>query len=179
MATAYQWGGPRSEDLPVAGQSRISAPRKPHLLPRTARQIAASGNRGKKPAMVEFYTVKKIDNSRLMRHVEPVKLRNLYKTVALGGIIAAFCMLYIYQHFRYLDLGFQLEEMKGKQEQAQIANGKLKLDIATLRDPHRIDLIARHQLGLTQPTANQVREYAALEGAEVAAVQNVRPNRAP
>jgi cell division protein FtsL len=138
-----------------------------------------SRNRGKKPAMVEFFTVKKIDNSRLVRHVEPVKLRNLYKTVALGGIIAVFCTLYIYQHFRYIDLGFQLEELKGKQEQARIANGKLKLDIATLRDPHRIDLIARHQLGLTQPTASQVREYATLGGAEVAAVENVRPNRAP
>jgi len=129
--------------------------------------------------MVEFCTVKKIDNSRLVRHVEPVKLRNLYRTVALGGIIAAFCMLYIYQHFHCIDLSFQLEDLKGKQEQAQALNSELKLEIATLRDPHRIDVIARHQLGLTQPTANQVHEYANLDGAEVAAVQYVRPYRAP
>jgi cell division protein FtsL len=58
-------------------------------------------------------------------------------------------------------------------------NSALRLEIATLRDPHRIDVIARHQLGLTQPTALQVREYANLDGAEVAAAQYPRPNRAP
>jgi len=129
--------------------------------------------------MVEFYTVKKIDNSRLVRHVEPVKLRNLYKTVALGGIVAAFCMLYIYQHFRCIDLSFQLEDLKAKTQQARALNSKSRLEIAYLRDPHRIDLIARRQLGLTQPTANQLHEYSNADGAEVAAVQYVRPNRAP
>ncbi|MGB7848437.1 MAG: septum formation initiator family protein [Candidatus Acidiferrum sp.] len=179
MATAYQWSGPGSAELLAAGQSRYSKPARPRLVAQAPRQTVAKANRWKKPAVVEFYTVKKIDNSRLVRRVEPVKLRNLYKTVALGGIIAAFCMLYAYQHFRCIDLSFQLEDLKGKQELAQAANGKLKLEIATLRDPHRIDVIARHQLGLTQPTASQVREYAAVDGAEVAAVQYTRPNRAP
>jgi cell division protein FtsL len=173
MATAYQWAG-QSGEFRAARQGRTSEAVKPPLVPRRA-----ASTRRKKPAMVEFYTVKKIDNSRLVRHVEPVKLRKLYRTLALGGIIAAFCMLYIYQHFRCIDLSFQLEDLKGKQELAQAENGKLKLAIAYLRDPHRIDVIARHQLGLTQPTASQVREYASIDGAEVAAVQYVRPNRAP
>jgi hypothetical protein len=38
-------------------------------------------------------------------------------------------------------------------------------------------LLARHQLGLTEPTAEQVREYSAFDGSEVAAVRYVRPNR--
>ncbi len=129
--------------------------------------------------MVEFYTLKKIDNSRLVRHVEPLKMRNLYKTVVLGGILAAFCMFYIYQHFRCIDLSFQLEDLKVKTQQAQAMNSKLKLEIAYLRDPHRIDVIARRQLGLTEPTANQMREYTSIDGAEVAAVQYTRPNHAP
>jgi cell division protein FtsL len=132
-----------------------------------------------KALMVEFHTVKRIDNSRLRRHIEPVKLRNLYKTSALGGIVAVFFMFYIYQHFRCIDLSFQLEELKGKQEQAASLNGKLKLDIATLRDPHRIDLIARHQLGLTEPGPTQVREYSSSDGAEEASVRYTRPNRLP
>ena len=174
MATAYQWAGQSSDEFRAPRPARTTAAPKPQLVPR-----AAMPTRGKRPAMVEFYTVKKIDNSRLVRHVEPLKMRKLYRTVALGGIIGAFCMLYIYQHFRCIDLSFQLEDLKGKQELAQAENGKLKLAIAYLRDPHRIDVIARHQLGLTQPTASQVREYANIDGAEVAAVQYVRPNRAP
>jgi cell division protein FtsL len=179
MATAYQWSGLGREALPVAGHSRFNQARKPQLVPPPSRQTVAQPNRKKKPVMVEFYTLKRIDNSRLVRRVEPVKLRKLYKTVMLGGIIAACFMLYAYQHFRCIDLSFQLEGLRAKQEQAQGMNSKLKLDIAFLRDPHRIDVIARHQLGLTQPTASQVREYAGVDGAEVAAVQYVRPNRAP
>jgi len=132
-----------------------------------------------KPGIVELHTVKRIDNSRLVRDVDPVKMRRLYRTAALGGIVAAFFMLYIYQHFRCIDLSFQLEDLKGKQEQAAALNGELRLEIATLRDPRRIDMIAQRQLGLTQAAPTQVREYSPSDGAEVATVQYVRPNRAP
>ena len=133
----------------------------------------------KKPLMTEVFTVKKIDNSRLVRRVEPVQVRNLYRTVALGGLIAICLMAYVYQHFRCIDLSFQLEDLKAKQVQAQAANVEMKLEIATLRDPHRIDVIAQHQLGLKRPDALQVREYAGTAGAEVAALQTVRANRMP
>ena len=124
--------------------------------------------RTKKGVMMEFHTVKKIDNSRIVRHVEPVKLRNYYKTAVLGAIVAVCCMLYAYQHFRCIDLSFQLEDLKVKQQTAQGYNGELKLDIATLRDPRRIDVIARHQLGLTQTAPGQIREYTSLDGAQEA-----------
>ncbi len=132
----------------------------------------------KNPAMTEFHTVKRIDNSRLVRHVEPVKLRKLYRTVALGGVVAAFFTLYIYQHFRCIDLSFQLEDVKARQSEAAWLNSSLKLEIAGLRNPMRIDVIARRQLGLTEPLPAQVQEYEAPAGAEVAAIRSVRPSRA-
>jgi cell division protein FtsL len=132
----------------------------------------------KVPATLEFQTVKRIDNSRLVRHVEPVKMRNLYRTAALGGIVAMFFMMYVYQHFRCIDLSFQLEDVKGKQVEATSLNSSLKLEIASLRNPMRIDVIARRQLGLTEPLPTQVQEYDAPSGAEVAAARYIRPNRA-
>jgi cell division protein FtsL len=132
----------------------------------------------KAAAALEFQTVKRIDNSRLVRHVEPMKMRNLYRTAALGGIVAIFFMLYIYQHFRCIDLSFQLEDVKGKQSEAASLNSSLKLEIASLRNPMRIDVIARRQLGLTEPLPTQVQEYDAPSGAEVAAARYIRPNRA-
>ncbi len=133
----------------------------------------------KSKAMTEFHTVKRIDNSRIVRHVEPTKMRRLYRTVALGGLIAAFFMMYIYQHFRCIDLSFQLEDVKVRQADAASLNSSLKLEIAGLRNPMRIDVIARRQLGLTEPLPTQVQEYEAPAGAEVAAARYVRPNRAP
>ena len=132
----------------------------------------------KRTAATEFRTVKRIDNSRLVRHVEPVKLKNFYKTAALGGVIALCCMLYIFQHFKCIDLSFQLEDLKQKQAQAAALNSELKLNIATLSRPSRIDQIARLRLGLTQPLPDQVREYDVPSGAQVAAVRFSRRNRA-
>jgi cell division protein FtsB len=133
----------------------------------------------KASAMLQFQTLKRIDNSRLVRHVEPVKMRNYYRTVALGGVVAAFFMFYIYQHFRCIDLSFQLEDLKGQQMKAAALNSELKLEIAGLRNPMRIDVIARRRLGLTEPMPTHVEEYEAPAGAEVAAARYVRPNRAP
>jgi cell division protein FtsL len=132
----------------------------------------------KVPAMLEFQTVKRIDNSRLVRHVEPVKMRSFYRTVALSSIVAVFFMLYIYQHFRCIDLSFQLEGLRAKQADAASLNSSLKLEIASLRNPLRIDVIARRQLGLTEPLPAQVQEFEAPSGAEVAAVRYVQSNRA-
>ncbi len=134
--------------------------------------------RNKAAAKLEFQTVKRIDNSRLVRRIEPVKMRNYCRTLALGGIVAAFFMLYIYQHFRCIDLSFQLEEVKAKQVEAGTLNSSLKLEIASLRNPMRIDVIARRQLGLTEPLPTQVQEYDAPPGAELAAARYVRRNRA-
>ncbi|GAC1636141.1 MAG: hypothetical protein NVS9B14_14410 [Candidatus Acidiferrum sp.] len=132
----------------------------------------------KKVPMTEFRTVKRIDNSRLVRHVEPVKLKNFYKTMALGSAVALFCMLYIFQHFKCIDLSFQLEDLKQKQAQAAALNSELKLNIATLSRPSRIDQIARLRLGLTQPLPDQVREYDMPSGAQVASVRYTHRNRA-
>ena len=179
MATAYRW----SENLVDEGHRPTPRPIGPHgrprAVPKPGRTHGPMAVPGKRPSVVEFYTVKKIDNSRLVRHVEPVKLRNLYKTAALGGIIAIFFMLYIYQHFRCIDLSFQLEDLRAKQGQAQALNSELKLERETLRDPHRIDVIAQKELGLKRPAATQVREYANPDGSEVAAVRYVRTDRAP
>lgn len=131
-------------------------------------------NKKKARGVREFQTIKRIDNSRLVRRVEPVKLRYYCRMLVLGGIVAAFFMLYIYQHFRCIDLSFQLEEVKAKQVEAATLNSSLKLEIASLRNPMRIDVIARRQLGLTEPLPTQVREYDAPSGAEVAAARYVR-----
>ena len=130
-----------------------------------------------KAGATQFHTVKRIDNSRLLRQVEPVRLRGLYRTAGLSGIVAVFFMMYIYQHFRCIDLSFQLEDLKVKQTQSGSLNSELQLEIEALRDPRRIDVIARRQLGLTQPLPTQVQEYDAPSGAEVAAARYVRPNR--
>jgi cell division protein FtsL len=134
--------------------------------------------RKSKSRATEFHTVKRLDNTRLVRHVEPAKMRNLYRSVALSSVIAAFFLLYIYQHFKCIDLSFQLEAERTERVEASAVNSSLKLEIAALSNPKRIDMIARRQLGLTETLPSQVREYQPTAGAEVAAAQFIRVNRA-
>ena len=106
--------------------------------------------------MTEFYTVKQIDNSRLVRAVAPHRLRECCRLVALGGLLAGVALLYAWQHFECIQLRYQLEELKSARAQAAELNQQLRLEVAGLRSPMRIDVIARRQLGLTVPVPGQV-----------------------
>src|SRR5712675_1230694 len=78
--------------------------------------------RKKKAVQTEFHTVKRIDNSRLVRAAEPVRMEGFYRTAGWSGVIAIFLMFYVYQHFRCIDLSFQLEDLKARQTKTLALN---------------------------------------------------------
>lgn len=106
--------------------------------------------------MTEFYTVKRIDNSHLVRPKAPDRLRECVRLVATCGVLALVALLYAWQHFECIQMRAQLEALKSDRAQALELNQELKLEQASLRDPGRIDLIARRDLGLTAPASSQI-----------------------
>ncbi|MGH9728375.1 MAG: cell division protein FtsL [Candidatus Acidiferrales bacterium] len=106
--------------------------------------------------MTEFYTVKHIDNSRLSRPMAPNRMRECARLVLLGGMLALCALLYAWQHFQTIQLRYQLESLRGERSQAGELNQQLTLELAGLKSPGRIDMIARRQLGLTAPVPGQV-----------------------
>jgi len=117
----------------------------------------------------EFRTVKRIDNSRLVRVLEPSRLRELAYLTMLGTVCLCVALCYAWQHFHCIQLGYELQDLKARQAQALTLNSELRLEIADLRNPGRIDRIARVQLGLTEPVPGQVEFVSGPGGAEVAA----------
>jgi cell division protein FtsL len=126
--------------------------------------------------MNDFYTVKHIDNSRLVRLVAPNHMRECARVVLLGGLIALCAFLYAWQHFETIQLRYQLESLRSERAQATELNQELKLEMAGLRAPGRIDLIARRQLGLTAPVPGQV---APMDLPANAVVAEARPANTP
>lgn len=126
----------------------------------------------------EFHTIKRVDNTRLVRHHEPARMRNLYRTLGWGTVIAVFFLLYIFQHFKCIDLSFQLEAVRAERAEAAAQNSSLKLEIAGLSNPKRIDMIARHQLGLGETLPTQVREFQPAAAADITDAQLLRVNTA-
>lgn len=111
--------------------------------------------------MMEFITVKRIDNSRLVRSVSRGQWQDLCRFAGLGAALVALLLVYAGQHFRCLRVQYQLEELKARKGEAAEMNGRLKLQAAALRAPGRIDQFARGELGLTVPVPGQVAPAAA------------------
>jgi cell division protein FtsL len=86
----------------------------------------------------------------------PHRIRECARLVFLGGMIALCALLYAWQHFETIQLRYDLESLRAEHSQAAELNQQLKLEVAGLRSPGRIDMIARRQLGLTAPVPGQV-----------------------
>jgi cell division protein FtsL len=121
--------------------------------------------------VIEFFTVKKIDNSRVVRAMAPHRLRACARIVGLSALLAAVVLLYAWQHFQCIQMSYRLEELKSARAQAVELNQQLRLEAAQLRSPMRIDAIARGQLGLTAPVPGQIAPVQGSAGAIVAQVQ--------
>jgi cell division protein FtsL len=123
--------------------------------------------------VTKFHTVKRIDNSRLARPIAAGRFREMARLIGLGSLLAAAALFYAWQHFQYLQLRYQIESLKAQRSQFSELNQELKLEVAGLRAPSRIDEIARRQLRLTAPVPGQV---APLEGPYEPVVAQVRPS---
>ncbi len=106
--------------------------------------------------MTEYYTVKRIDNSRLVRPAPAARLRDFWRRVAAGSGLAACLLFYAWQHFACIQLRYRIEQLHAERAQTSELNQQLTLEVATRRSPMRVDAIARGQLGLTVPVPGQV-----------------------
>ena len=74
---------------------------------------------------------------------------------AVMSLLFVLVMVYVWQHFSAIEIGYNVEAQKQQVEQLREENRKLRLSEAQLTDPGRIDRIAR-QLGLDTPQPGQV-----------------------
>jgi cell division protein FtsL len=122
--------------------------------------------------MTEYFTVKRIDNSRLSRPAPTAQLKDFRRRILTATAMAACLLFYAWQHFECIQMRYQLEQLDQARTQAAELNQQLHLEVATLRSPMRVDSIARNQLGLTVPVPGQV---APAEGASDAVLADARP----
>src|SRR5207248_9030886 len=86
------------------------------------------------------------------------------------------CMLaYAFQHFKAIEYGYKIESLKSQRDGLVEMNRALRLEEASLRDPERIDRMAR-ELGLQSPQAGQVmRMDTALPEASSSVMASLTP----
>ena len=115
----------------------------------------ASSRRSVAGITPEFYFQKTIDNSRLVKISDPKRRREIRMFSACVAALFVMMLVYAWQHFRSIEYGYKIEAQKAERERLVEMNRTLKLEAASLRDPGRIDTLAR-QMGLESPEPGQV-----------------------
>jgi cell division protein FtsL len=103
----------------------------------------------------EIYFSKAIDNSRLVKVEDPGRSREMKQFGIALGCLFLLVMTYAWQHFKAIEYGYKIEALKVQRDGLAEMNRALRLEEASLRDPERIDQLAR-KMGLQVPQAGQV-----------------------
>src|SRR6202049_3597842 len=103
----------------------------------------------------EIYFAKAIDNSRLVKVEDPGRNREMKQFCTALVFLFLLVFTYAWQHFRAIEYGYQSESSKRELNNLTEMNRALRLEDASLRDPERIDVMAR-RMGLVPPEPGQV-----------------------
>jgi len=103
----------------------------------------------------EIYFRKRIDNTRLVRVEDPRREREMRMFGITLCCLFFLVMGYALQHFRAIEYGYKIEQLRSQRDGLAGMNQALRLEEASLRDPERIDAMAR-KMGLQAPDPGQV-----------------------
>src|ERR1700729_1596879 len=150
MATAAMAG----QQIEMMGARRQPQSRTESLAERnhTLYEAQRKARRGSTP---EVFFAKHIDNTRLVKAAGPGRRREGRTFSAVMSVLFVLVMVYVWQHFSAIEIGYHVEAQKQQVEQLREENRQLRLSEAQLTDPERIDKIAK-QLGLDAPQPGQV-----------------------
>jgi cell division protein FtsL len=118
----------------------------------------------------EMFFAKHIDNSRIVKADDPERRREMRSFTIAMTMFFLLTMVYVWQHFSAIEVGYRVEAQKTQVEQLREQNRQLMLSEAQLSDPGRIDHIAK-QLGLDTPQPGQVVRPDGMGGASAVMAQ--------
>jgi cell division protein FtsL len=121
-----------------------------------------------------------VDNSRIVREVDPRSSRDLWSLVLLVGALVGALGLYAWPHYQLRQTTAAAARMQRARETLLEENRKLRLEKASLENLRRVETIARRDLGMTPlpPERVVVVEIAAPPpGTQVAAAAEAKESK--
>ena len=124
---------------------------------------------------------KAIDNSQVVREVDPRSSRDLWWLVAVVATLVLGLVLYAWPHLQVRQVDGERVRMSREREQLVEVNRKLRLEKASLENLKRVEQIAVRDLGLRPPPAESLivveRVAPVPDGALVATGITATPRR--
>jgi cell division protein FtsL len=135
--------------------SRVKAQGRGQSVTARNRELFETQRRARRGPTPEVFFTKHIDNSRIVKADDPERRREMRTFTAVMSVLFVLVMVYVWQHFSAIEIGYHVEAQKQQVEQLREENRRLRLSEAQLTEPGRIDRVAR-QLGLNEPQPGQV-----------------------
>ncbi|MCE5283746.1 MAG: cell division protein FtsL [Deltaproteobacteria bacterium] len=76
--------------------------------------------------------------------------------IFIASILMAVALIYVWSHIHMTELEYQIARELSGREQLTEEQAKLKVELATLKSPQRIETIAREKLSMVYPDREQV-----------------------
>ena len=137
------------------------------------RELFELQRRARRGATPEVFFAKHLDNTRIVKADDPERRKEMRMFTAVMTVLFCLAMVYVWQHFSAIEMGYKIEAQKTQVEVLREQNRQLRLNESQLTEPGRIDKIAR-QLGLDQPAPGQVVRTEAFTGQEAPAVASLQ-----
>ena len=152
MATAAMAG----QGIGMTGATAAASRRQPkRSLAEHNQALFDLQRRARRGPTPEVFFSKHLDNSRIVKADDPERRREMRHFTAVMSVLFCLVMVYVWQHFTSIEVGYRVEAQKIQVEQLREQNRQLRLAEAQLTDPGRIDVMAK-QLGLAAPQPGQV-----------------------
>lgn len=118
-------------------------------------RLFAAQQRLRRGPTIEVFFPRRIDNSRLVKAPDTARLREMRLFTAACVVFFTLVMVYGWQHFSSIELGYRVEAKRQQLEELREENRQLRLAEAELTQPERIDALAR-QMGMDVVRPDQV-----------------------
>lgn len=88
-----------------------------------------------------------------------VKTRVLFKILSLVAFMAILSLFYIWSRVQIVQYGYEINSLNDRRMSLLEENKKIKVEVATLKAPQRIEKIALEQLRMRAPDQTQIRSF--------------------
>ena len=99
------------------------------------------------------YAIKKdVRNNPIVREVDETRQREMWKLLAIAGLLVIVVLFSAWQHFELLRHGYRIEQMQRERATEEEVGRQYRLEIETLRSPKRIEAVAIGTLHFVIPS---------------------------
>jgi len=98
----------------------------------------------------------RLKNSRLKRCIIHMAPRQIFLTIFMLFVFMGSGIGYVWSNFEKTQIGYDLSQLKKEEMKLRETNRKLRLELATLKSPQKLEALAIRKLGLRQPSPEQI-----------------------